>query len=437
MTTDSMPRTVVLAEQIRTEGAHHHLDIVFTAKEYGTLSALEEVDSPSENKFALVIGGVTTRDYPHVRTVTSLAKDHLHLLVKSELAEKGISGLRGKHIALGPPTTASYHVSRDVLNFVGLLPTIETKSGGYSMDLMTREQGVRELARIASLEGPARTEAIAQLPDAVMFLAPLPSPLARQLVTGFGYKLVPLPFAEAYGLDRLNPPSAEGVHVDRSMLTPGTIPAYTYGSNPAEPAKECPTLCVPLILIAQDDADPDAVAFLLETIHESPLTNAIRPPDLKEQGSAFPRHPGTERYLHRNDPLLTPELAYKFGVLGSGIGAFLSGAVAVYGFLRLRNLRRFESYYRKIGQIEMIARGLEHDPAAPTDVPALRSHLEGRLTTLKCEVLTDFAEGGLTGEGLMAGIIALINDTRDSLAGMGAASNGVPQGPAPDGVEQP
>jgi TRAP-type uncharacterized transport system substrate-binding protein len=435
MTTDSMRRTVLLGEQLRAEGARHHVDIVLTEKEYGTLSALEEVDSPSENKFALVIGGVTTRDYAHVRTVTSLAKDHLHLLVKRELAEKGIFALHGKHIALGPPTTASYHVSRDVLNFVGLLPTVETKSGGFSMDLMTREQGVRELARIASLEGPARAEAIAQLPDAVMFLAPLPSPLARQLVSGFGYQLVPLPFAEAYGLDRLNPPSAEGVRVDRSMLSPGVIPAYTYGSNPADSAKECPTLCVPLILVAQDDADPEAVSFLLQAIYESPLTNAIRPPALKEQVSAFPRHPGTERYLHRNDPLLTPEVAYKFGTMAGGFGAFCSGAIAVYGFLRLRKLRRFESYYREIGEIELLARGLEHDPAAPTDVLCLRSHLEERLTALKCEVLTDFAEGGLRGEGLMAGIIALINDTRDSLAGMVSARDGTRQSPARDKAE--
>jgi hypothetical protein len=106
MTTDTLPRTAVLARQIRAEGAHHHLDILLTAKEYGTLEALEEVDSPSENQFALVIGGVTTRDYPHVRTVTTLAKEHLHVLVKRELADKGIFGLRGKRVALGPPTTA-------------------------------------------------------------------------------------------------------------------------------------------------------------------------------------------------------------------------------------------------------------------------------------------------------------------------------------------
>jgi TRAP-type uncharacterized transport system substrate-binding protein len=435
MTTGNTPRTVLLAQQIRAEGARHHLDIVLTEKEYGTLSALEEVDAPNEIKCALVIGGVTTHDYPHVRTVTTLAKEHLHTLVKRELAEKGISGLRGKRIALGPPTTASHHVARDVLTFVGLHPTTETKSGGYDIDPMTPLEALREIARIESLGEPARAEAIARLPDAFLFLAPLPSPIARQLVTSFGYTLVPLPFAEAYGLDRLNPPSAEGVRIDHSMLTPGVIPAYTYGSDPAEPAKECPTICVPLILVAQEDAEPEAVSFLLATIYDSPLTSALRPPALNEQVYAFPRHAGTERYLHRNDPLLTPEVASNLVRVVGGIVYFLSGAIAIYGFLRLRNLRRFESYYREIGEIEMIARGLEVDPAAPTDVPSLQSYLEGRLTTLKCAVLKDFAAGGLKGEGLMAGIIALINDTRESLAGMVAARTGARQRPASDEVE--
>jgi TRAP-type uncharacterized transport system substrate-binding protein len=434
MTTDTAGRTVLLAEQIRAEGAHHHLDIVLTAKEYGTLDALEEVNSPSEIKFALVVGGVMARDYPHVRTVTSLAKEHLHLLVKRELAGEGIFGLRGKRIALGPPTTASYHVARDVLNFAGLPPTIESTSGRHRIDSMTPQEALREMARIQSLGEPARAEEIARLPGAFMFLAPLPSPLAQQLVTGFGYQLVQLPFAEAYGLDRLNAPSADGVRIDRSMLTPGVIPAYTYSRNPPEPAKDCPTICAPLLLIAEDDANPEAVSFLLETICDSPLTSAIRPPALNEQVNAFPRHAGTERYLHRNDPLLTPEVALKLGTLAGAIGAFTSGMLAFYGFLRLRHLNRFESYYREIEQIEMIARGFGEHPTTPTDGPALRSHLEGRLTTLKCKVLKDFAAGGMKGEGLLAGIIALINDTRGSLAGMVTAQNGTRQTPAPDNV---
>jgi TRAP-type uncharacterized transport system substrate-binding protein len=436
MTTDISRRNVTLAEQVRAEGARHHLDIVLTAKEYGTLEALDEIESPGDVKLALVVGGVTTRDYPHVRTVTALTQEHLHLLVKPAFAERGIAGLRGKRIFLGPPTAATYHIARDVLDFAGLRPSAEGRDGGYTVDSTPREQALRELARIRSLEEPARAEAVARLPDAAVFLAPLPSPFAKELVTDFGYRLVSMPCAEAYGLDRLNPPTAEGVRIERSMLTPGVIPAYTYRSDPAEPAKECSTICAPLILIAEDDANPEAICSLLETIYESSLKSAIRPPALNEQVSAFPRHSGTERYLHRNDPLLRPEVAYKFGTLGGGMGAFLSAVIALYGFLRLRNLRRFESYYREIEQIEKIARGLQNEPDAPADVPSLRSHLDGRLSALKCKVLADFADGGLTGEGLMAGIIALINDTRGSLARMEAAQNGARPSPAPDIVKR-
>ncbi|MCE9534386.1 MAG: hypothetical protein K8T89_25180 [Planctomycetes bacterium] len=418
MTTDTAQRRVFLAEQIRAEGSRHHLDIVLTPKQYGALESLDLVDSPNDLKFALVAGGVTAREYPHVRMVTTVAKEFLHVLVKPELADRGISALHGKRIFLSPPTTASHHIAREVLAFVGLKPTTETKSGGYIIDSIAAQKGLRELDRIESLGEAERTQAIAKLPDAAVFVAPLPSPLALRLVQGCGYQLLALPFAEAFSLDLLNPPNAAGISIDRKLLTSGIIPAYTYGGDPPTPAKDCPTISVPLILVAQDDADPEAVSLLLQTIHDSPLTSTMRPPPLKDQIQPFPLHAGTELYLHRNDPLLTPEVASKLGTLAGGVSAFVSGLIAFYTFLRLRKLRRFESYYRELGQIERIARGLEVDPEAPTDRSALRTHLEERLSGLKCRVLEDFAEGGLKGEGLVAGIIALINDTRESLAHM-------------------
>jgi hypothetical protein len=56
MTTDISRRNVSLAEQLRAEGARHHLDIVLTEKEYGTLEALEAVDAPNGIKLALFVG---------------------------------------------------------------------------------------------------------------------------------------------------------------------------------------------------------------------------------------------------------------------------------------------------------------------------------------------------------------------------------------------
>ena len=418
MITDVTPLRVLLAEDLRAEGSLHHLDIVLESKHRGTLDALAEVDSPSDIKLALIPGGITDREYPHLRMVTTVAREPLHLLVRAELAEKGISGLRGKRVDLGPRDTASHHLAREVLAFVGLVPSTPSGPGGYTLESSSPDDLYRELGRIESLTGPDHVRAVAALPDAVMFLAPLPSLLAKRFVRGCRYELLPLPFAEAFCLDRLNAPDPDGVRVDRALLGRAEIPAYTYGSDPPQPAKAYRTISAPLLLIAEDDLEVDAVMHILETIYDSRLTNVICPPPLREQVHPFPLHPGTERYLRRNDPLLTTETASNYSKLAGGIGAFASGMMALYGFVRLRKLSRFESYYREVGRIERIARGLEVDPDAPANPEDLRAELELRLSNLKCQVLEDFAEGGVKGEGLLAGIIALINDTRDSLAGM-------------------
>jgi hypothetical protein len=125
------------------------------------------------------------------------------------------------------------------------------------------------------------------------------------------------------------------------------------------------------------------------------------------------------------------------------LGAFALGIVVAYCFLRLRQLRRFESYYHEVRRVEMIARGHEVDPHAPTEKAARRRYLEDRLLALKSRVFRDFAEGNLRGESLVSGIISLVNDTRNSLerlsaldepAHASAAAEGkLPSGkPAPD-----
>jgi hypothetical protein len=415
MVTDLVPLRKALAEQIRAEGSRHSLDLVLTSKHYGALEALKEVDSPSDIKLALVPGGITAGQYATVRTVTTLTREPLHVLVRPELADKGFAALRGKRIHLGPVTTCSHHLAREVLEFVGLTPSAKSGSAGYILETTSPEDLYRELERIESLGGPERARAIGKLPDAVVFLASMPSHLAKHLVRGIGYQFLPVPFGEAFCLDRLNPPNPHGVRVDRSTLTPAVIPPHTYSADPPVPAQACPTISAPLLLVAQGDTDPDVVYRLLETVYDSPLTSALRPPPLREQVYSFPPHAGTERYLRRHDPLVTSEMASMLVKIAGGIGAFASGAIALYTFLRLRKLSRFEAYYREIGQIERVARGLEKDPEAPTSPQALRAHLEKRLSALKCRVLEDFAEGGLSGEGSVTGIIAAINDTRSAL----------------------
>ena len=135
--------------------------------------------------------------------------------------------------------------------------------------------------------------------------------------------------------------------------------------------------------------------------------------------------------MHRAEPLLNHELVSTLAKALGGLGAFISGMVAVYGYLRLRQLRRFASYYREISRLELVARGQEADPSAPSDPSARRAYLEERLLDLKSRALHDFANGGLTGEGLLSGIVSLVNDTRASLPRL------APTAPPAPGAEAP
>src|SRR5262249_38506270 len=151
------------------------------------------------------------------------------------------------------------------------------------------------------------------------------------------------------------------------------------------------------------------------TVFDGQISRLAGASPLREQVPQFPFHRGAERYMRRAEPILSPEIVSTLAKLLGGLGAFISGMVAIYGYLRLRQLRRFEAYYREIRRLELIARGHETDPAAPADPLSRRAYLEERLLDLKSRALQDFAAGGMRGEGLMSGIVSLVNDTRESL----------------------
>jgi hypothetical protein len=170
---------------------------------------------------------------------------------------------------------------------------------------------------------------------------------------------------------------------------------------------------------------------LLEVTYESPLAGLLRPSPLQEQVPQFELDAGTELYLRRRQPLLTPEMMSQLGRLLGGLGAFASGIVGLYGFLRILRLRKFEAYYHEIRRIVQIARGRADDPGASSEPGARRAYLVDRLDDLKSDAIRHFAKGGLKGEGLLSGIVALVNDTRNSLAAAERAAQ--PNAPSTDG----
>jgi TRAP-type uncharacterized transport system substrate-binding protein len=437
MLVDLDPNRAMLAQRIEREALQNGLEVILSEEPYGSLEAIDLVDKPNPIDLALVPGGVALRDYKEVRQVAALSLEPLQLLARPELAAAGVGQLKGRRICLGPTTTTVHFLARDVLAFAGLCPAGAGCPEGYLPETQSPQELQKRLHLLRGLQGTAREQAIRELPDAVFLLSPLPSLLARDLVTLAGYRLMELHFATAYCLDRTQSADSQGVRIDRANFSATEIPAYTYSVDPPVPSRPSRTIGTRLLLIAYAPTDQEAVARLLKTVFSGPVSGLASPQPLREQVPQFPFHPGAHRYMRRNDPLLTPEMLSGLGKAVGGLGAFASGIVAVYGFLRLRQLRRFEAYYKEIRRLELIARGQEIDPAAPTEPCRLRDYLEERLLDLKSRALQDFASGGLRGEGLMQGIVSLVNDTRSSLARLALTQMPTPPAPAAESVPAP
>jgi hypothetical protein len=424
MLVDTEPNRQVLARRIAAEARKHGLVIELSSRTYPSLEALRLVNEPNPIDMALVPEGVGRPDkFPNARQVAALRIAPLHVMVRAELyesASRSLAALRGKRINCGAQSSVMRVLAHDVLRFAGLRPPTASDAGDYRDEAVPTQDLLARFEGIAARPPAERDRALAALPDAALFLAPLPSLLARRMVAVAGYRMISLPFTEAYTLDRLSLHDPQGVAdaevVDRSWIVATTVPPQLYGSDPPVPPEPCRALGSWLLLVAFAGSDPEAVDRLLEVIYESPLTGLIQPPPLRDQVPQFELHRGTQLYLRRRQPLLTPELMSQLGRLLGGLGAFFSGIIGLYGFLRILQLRRFESYYGEVRRIVQVARGLEEDPDAPPEPDARRAYLLDQLDDLKSEAIRDFEEGGLKGEGLLAGVVALVNDTRSSLA---------------------
>jgi TRAP-type uncharacterized transport system substrate-binding protein len=424
MVVDLNPSGARLAEAIVATAKEHGLEIELSVRPLGSLEATELIDQPNPIDVVLVTGGVPRRACSNVRQVLALGVESLHVLVRPELVEAGLAGLKGRRINLGPRGAACHQIARDVLAFAGLRAT--AGKDDYQAEEASPQELERRLARYCAATGADRDRAARALPDAVFLLSMLPSSLARALVATAGYRLVPLPFTDAYCLDRSRRREAGAAPIDHAPLFATEIPAWLYGSAPPEPATPCRTIATRSIVLAHAATDVEAVARLVETLYDRAIADLADPVPLCDQVAHFPFHEGTLHYRLRSQPLFGPERGMGMGMLGSGLGGFALGIVVAYCFLRFRQLRRFESYYHEVRCVEMIARGREVDPNAPTDKAARRKYLEDRLLALKSRVFRDFAEGNLRGESLVSGIISLVNDTRNSLDRLSAFDESAP-----------
>jgi len=367
--------------------------------------------SKGEFDIALVQGGLTMASDSPIRQISALHIEPLHLLVRSEIADrisqKGLSQLAGRKVNLGATGSGTYSLASEVLLFAGL----GSVSKGGAAKYQSHSSTYSELMK-------ANPE---ELPDAVFTVSTLPSPIADFLTDKHGYKLIPLRFGEAISLEaflELGLRSAAG-SVDKQHIYTTTIPAFTNSVEPASPPESLQTIGTRLLLVANERIRGDQVKRLLECLYRSNIIKAERPPidaSILELPTEFPMHPGAELYRQRNKPIIAGDaIDYLEKVLA--IAATIAGGTFFVAQWYLRSSQRkreasFASYIERVIAIE--DESMQNELASQLDLATL-IRLQRELAALKSEAVSKFAAGKLEGEGLINGFLALVNDARNQL----------------------
>jgi TRAP-type uncharacterized transport system substrate-binding protein len=417
-----------LARLLQAELAPHNL-LLELEETPGSEEALDEVNS-RQLDLALVQGGLKVNGRPNVRQVIGLHVEPLHLLVKKELfglVSANLSTLDGKTVDLSEVGSGTHSLATDVLAFAGLRPRRPGRPGGYVVVEWDRR-------RLLAEKDPAR------LPDAVFLVSSLPSSTSRFLVTRHGYRLVPLPFAEAFALDARAPPGPgqpgrpPGQHVDKERTYAVAIPAFTYGVEPPVPPEPVPTLGARLLLVAHKDVSPQAVRTLVEAVLASQLARTNRPPiDAKalELPPEYPWHAGARLYQKRNTPLVSGTLVDATQKGFAILAAAASGLFVLWQWSKQsRQLKKDRGFHDYISQVTRIEEQTGQVERGRSGALSQFLALQERLGCLKVEALDRFAEGELAGKELLSAFLIQVNHTRDYLARLVAEQQVRPQEPA-------
>ena len=309
----------------------------------------------------------------------------LHLFVKPEIYERGLAGLRGRSIFMGPPGSASRCVAEEVLQFIGL-------SGGK--DFIVDERPYGEMMKSPDA-----------MPDAIFSLSPLPSPLGERLVRQFGYQLLELPMGEALALRK---PCFEDI----------LIPADTYGASPAVPQKPIHSIGVRGVLIAHRNVPKVAVERLLEVFYESDF--ALRAnvkkldPAMLQRSGDYPAHAGTIVYMHRSDPWPLQKLLTKLqGFIGSMVSV-LSAILLAWHWIRRRKVE-VGSYQQECTPLDLDAqRAACHGEFGEAELSGCLT----QLARLKAEVLEQHHQQFLSGDKQVVDIVSRIEGLQNLLPGL-------------------
>jgi TRAP-type uncharacterized transport system substrate-binding protein len=364
-----------------------------------------------------VSSGLEIAEGKNVRVLAGLDIAPLHILIRRELADKGLSlveSIKGRRVNLGQPGTNDHMLANEIMRFLRLRPIDSSNAGDFFELALTKEQLSQLAIDVQSQTGSGRQALLRQLPDVVMTIASLPGMLVQNLIDTGEYSLAPFPHVESFLLSNLQSKVAEK-GVDHILVEATEIHAGMYVGNTPVPLFSCPTVGLRTLLVARADLPSPIVKRVMESGFETDFMRRVKPLSPRAISTPYEIHPAAEAYLDRDKPLLTGTFFEMLSKFLSIFGAFSAGALSIYGYLRRRRIRRPGEYLDEIRKIDALASGKHPDGDIPLAPGALAHKLDVRLTELKEQIISDYCSNRVQGEMVLLSILSILADSRNQL----------------------
>jgi TRAP-type uncharacterized transport system substrate-binding protein len=403
-----------LAEYFCDQAATHKLAFKLVANA-GSEVSLEQLKTKQLDA-AIVSNGVVVPDDDDIMVVGAVQLEAVHVLVRKELADGPLrNNIRGKRVNLGERGSTEWLLARDFLSFARLRLCSDTSPGDVYPTEYTKHELIRMSEEILGANGAAKEELIKELPDVLILLASMPSPIVSLLVEAADYRLMPLPAARAYLLDNIQDSKAHKTLIHRQFLEPTTILTQSYAEGGGIPQTDCETIGVRLLVVARKDLPERTVKLLAQSLFEGEFANRIRPLSPRELATPYAIHPGAVAYLDRDKPLALNRVLEWVSKAFSYFGAFSAGALSLYSLLKRRKARKPTDYFAEIRKVENLTTITEGETGAAGQMQQTKQ-LKERLFKLRNELIEDICEGRIKSDQTISNIIMMLTDARNSIA---------------------
>jgi uncharacterized protein len=348
---DSFQLMSEIAEVATRSGKPIKLEVLATG------DATDNIVQLNKHDVDLAVIRADTPVFSDVRIVADLYDDYFQLITRPGSGIYTLAQLSGKRIALPPPGTDGYK------SFFVIVDHYDLDIGTMRWAAMSLDQARRKL-----INGEL---------DAVFTVRSLRDEVLLRVVGDAEIAKLPL--------DILEIGQADAMILKRPLLSSGTIGIGSLSGALPMPSRTIKTITATRVLVAHENADPNAIRALTEVLFESrldltlrmPLAAAITKPD-ETAGLAVPLHQGASDYYNRDAPNFIEANSNSLGLLLTVAAMIVSGLLALRARLMAGQKNKADVFNYRL--MELNTRALDSDTLV--DFSEIRAELAAMMATV-------------------------------------------------------